>query len=700
MNRLATPIAAALLCATPATAQELIGFDLDSFGSTVLSRKQFAGDAIPEAAFGAYNNEFISTYSAKSIFASIGRSVGRLDVATDNGVFPCTAFLVADDLIMTNNHCVPGILDDDRANASSIVGVRFIMGYTQEGVSEGTTSFLVDPAPVETSKPLDYTVLRILGDAPGRDYGTLQLAAATPVDNDPYWIIGHPMGEAQRISREKCRANAPALSAGKLLHTCDTLPGNSGSPVIDATSRQVIGLHHAGSARNSINYAIPMAEILANSTVLSAATGTAPAAGAPDKNDFGRLSDALAIEDESERRAALETLVAEAPGTPAARTANQILATMRPPPAPKPLQPEPTQADRMAADANVQRCDSLAGDRFHPDRASGLMLAEGAVFEEIEPAPAISACLSALETFPDHPRMTAFLGEALSAAERYDEAFAAYRTAALAGDAIGEAGLGVAYLWGLGTKADPAQARDWFTKSATRGHPIAKTGLGVIYQYGQGTPADPARALALFQEAADAGYHGAQDQLGDLYLAGTIIEQSDKAAADWYEKAAAQGNAGAQYNLGLLYLEGRGVQKSSATGARLLRAAADQDQTDAQMALGNLYLSGLGVTQSDDEAARWFKAAADQNHPGALFGLAWLAEQGRSLPHDPAEAARLYIASLKAGSDWPVTRDSTDWSRDTARALQKALATEGVYSGATDGRIGKLTQEAMRRLLP
>lgn len=688
--------AAALLLATPLAAQQdrLLGFDLDSFGKTVLSRKQFGSDVIPEAAYGAYNNEFISTYSSQSVFARIGRSVGRLDVATDKGVFPCTAFLVGDDILMTNHHCVPGILDDSRAEAKSIVGVRFVMGYTQEGVTEGTSSFLVDPVPVETSKPLDYTLLRILGDTPGRDFGTLELAAVTPQDNDPYWIIGHPMGEAQRISREKCRANAPALSDNKLLHTCDTMPGNSGSPVIDAGSRQVVGLHHAGSANNSVNYAIPMAAILAASNLLSPAKRSAEPDNAEGRA-LARLSDALLIDDDDTRRIALETLVSEAPGTSAARTAARLLAALQPAPP-----PPPTLEERMAENADVQACDRLAGDRFHPDRAAGLMRSDGTVFEAIDANAAIAACRAALGRFPDHPRMTAFLAEAFSAAERYDEAFAAYEDAARTGDAIGQAGLGVAYLWGLGTEKDVSKAREMFEKSADQGHPIAKTGLGVIYQHGQGVPADPDRALALYREGAEAGYHGAQDQLGDLYLAGTIVAQSDQTAAYWFAKAADQGNAAAQFNLALLYEKGRGVDKSMTTAARWHTAAAEQGHAEAQQALGTLYLSGTGVPASDAKAVEWHRKAAAQGNALSLASLAWITEQGRGVPADPAEAARLYIEALRAGNDWPVTRDSADWPRDTARALQAALARAGVYEGATDGRIGPRSREAMRSLLP
>ncbi|WP_323770572.1 serine protease [Antarctobacter sp.] len=320
---------AALLIASPALSQDLIGFDLSSFGKTILSNKQAAGgDVMLEAAFGAYNNEFIATYSPKSVFAKMGRAVGRLDVATDAGVFPCTAFLVDDDLLMTNHHCVPGILDHERAGATAIVGVQFVAGYLQEGIEEGSERFLVNPVPVETSKTLDYTLLRILGSKPGKQYGTLALAGIDPDDNAPFWIIGHPMGEAQRISREKCRANAPALSKDRVLHTCDTLPGNSGSPVIDAGTQQVIALHHAGSARNSINYAVPMTAILRNSTVLKSATPiVATATAKPDRDTQAdrALARLFGLQDDTALKAGLGKLIAEFPGTPAARSAQARL---------------------------------------------------------------------------------------------------------------------------------------------------------------------------------------------------------------------------------------------------------------------------------------------------------------------------------------------------------------------------------------
>jgi len=265
------------LASAPLAAQDLIGFDRTSFGKVVLSRSESAGistdDREFEMAVDSYNNESIQNYSSDSVFSRMGRSVGRLDILTDTGIFPCTAFIVDKKHILTNYHCVPGILDNEQAKATRIDAVQFVAGYIQQGVDEGTSTYTVSPTPVEADKDLDYAILEVIGN-PSAKYGMLALSARQPRDNDPFWIIGHPMGEAQRISREKCKANSPSLSNNELLHTCDTLPGNSGSPVIDASMQRVIALHHAGSKKASVNFAIPMSLILAKSKYLVASEGT------------------------------------------------------------------------------------------------------------------------------------------------------------------------------------------------------------------------------------------------------------------------------------------------------------------------------------------------------------------------------------------------------------------------------------------
>ena len=230
-----------------------------------------------EVAIEGYNNEPISTYSAEADFVKLGRGVGLLRIETDDGTFPCTAFLVSESHLLTNHHCVPGVLDHPDVKATRIVSVTWMGGYTQPGLIEEAEAFAVDIDPVETSEALDYTVLTVRGE-PAARYPVLPLTASEAKEGMPYWIIGHPKGESQRISREGCRAARPPLEGNRLRHTCDTLGGNSGSPIFDSSARQVIGLHNAGNDRVGINFGVPMAMILAESRVLKAA---APAAARP-----------------------------------------------------------------------------------------------------------------------------------------------------------------------------------------------------------------------------------------------------------------------------------------------------------------------------------------------------------------------------------------------------------------------------------
>ncbi|WP_418595448.1 trypsin-like serine peptidase [Ponticoccus sp. (in: a-proteobacteria)] len=228
-----------------------------------------------EVAIEGYNNEPISTYSAEADFVKLGRGVGLLRIETDGGTFPCTAFLVSETHLLTNNHCVPGVLEHPDVTATEILSVTWMAGYTHPGMIEEAESFDVDVTPVETSQELDYTVLRVRGD-PASRYPVLPLTDAVAKEGMPYWIIGHPKGESQRISREGCRAARPPSEGNRLRHTCDTLGGNSGSPIFDSSARQVIGLHNAGNDRVGINFGVPMALILGQSGVLKATAAAAP----------------------------------------------------------------------------------------------------------------------------------------------------------------------------------------------------------------------------------------------------------------------------------------------------------------------------------------------------------------------------------------------------------------------------------------
>lgn len=272
---LVTSLALALL-AVPLHAQP-VEFDPSDFGKIVVAKRQSAGTGfVLEQAFGDYQNEPVISYGEKSIARRLGRPVGRLDVLYGNGKTGyCTAFIVDAEHLVTNNHCIPGVGDP------GVQAAQFVAGYVDAAHPDTAEKFQVQLQALETSAPLDYSVLRVFGD-PSARYGTVELADADPESSEFLWIIGHPQGQAQHISREGCAAADPPVSTeGKVVHSCDTLGGNSGSPVFRISDRQVVALHHAGDSRTGFNFAIPMKRILADSKILKAAAPAGPIAPPP-----------------------------------------------------------------------------------------------------------------------------------------------------------------------------------------------------------------------------------------------------------------------------------------------------------------------------------------------------------------------------------------------------------------------------------
>jgi invasion protein IalB len=272
-RRLTLAALAACSLALPLSAQELPLGPRSDFGKVVLTNKQVSGGSVTlEQVFGGgFDSEPAYQYPEISGYRKMGRAVGRLDIATDKGTAHCTSFLISDQYLLTNAHCLQ--IDGARVQA-----VNFVAGYVENGVTENTRIYSVNPDPVEISPAadLDYAILEVFG-APAQDWGTLPLQAFD-FDPDrhaglPLIVIGHPIDMAQHISRKECRAAARnLLSNNRLRHTCDTLRGNSGSPVIGEDGRKVVALHHAGDSINGVNFAVPIASIAERSPIVAALT--------------------------------------------------------------------------------------------------------------------------------------------------------------------------------------------------------------------------------------------------------------------------------------------------------------------------------------------------------------------------------------------------------------------------------------------
>jgi hypothetical protein len=160
----------------------------------------------------------------------------------------CTAFLVAADVIVTNEHCCrdPGQCVD------ALV----------EPLARGAPQ--LEPAPYRVSEALllapehDAAILRVDG-RPGDDFAPVVLTRGRPGRDEVIYLAGHPEGrplEASlgilfeyRAAIDFNYASGTRTKRDQALYWAHGEGGNSGSPVFLARTHTLVAMHHSGNLR-------------------------------------------------------------------------------------------------------------------------------------------------------------------------------------------------------------------------------------------------------------------------------------------------------------------------------------------------------------------------------------------------------------------------------------------------------------------
>jgi hypothetical protein len=174
-------------------------------------------------------------------FLAIGlarsRAVARVELATGESG---SGFLIAEDLLLTNNHVLP---DESTARGAK---VQFNYQKTDRGLDDKPVEYQPDPSAGYATSPEiggdDWTVVR-LPDRPGTRWGTIALVPVETKVGDHVNIIQHPGGGDKQIALY--HNTVVAAANGLVQYLTDTLPGSSGSPVFN-DSWNVVALHHSG----------------------------------------------------------------------------------------------------------------------------------------------------------------------------------------------------------------------------------------------------------------------------------------------------------------------------------------------------------------------------------------------------------------------------------------------------------------------
>jgi hypothetical protein len=192
-------------------------------------------DISKSAPFQSFGKKFdikpASQASAKE--QELGRAV--VQIQTAEGSSGTGFFISPDGLLLTNHHVIPS----SRCPADSCKGVRLIRDFRPNGDIEVFKSFHVMIQSVDR----DFTIIKVDLE-PGKKVPYLHLQidpksiSSEYLSNTHLTVIGHPGGASMKVTPVDFRSvgEQDIVLAGPVFW------GNSGSPLIDADTGQVVGL--------------------------------------------------------------------------------------------------------------------------------------------------------------------------------------------------------------------------------------------------------------------------------------------------------------------------------------------------------------------------------------------------------------------------------------------------------------------------
>ena len=196
-------------------------------------------------------NDYLDLKNTRKIRNS--KTTGQINIPIINA--NCTAFLVNENTIMTNNHCVPNDLHAE--------GVRLFL--RDEDKSKET--FFCDKL-LATNASLDFSLLECNG-YPGDKYGFIPLGQTSPSKNQNMYLVQE---NCDYLSNPRCTVHKylakgviRRVGVNSIHHDADTLGGSSGSPIFNQNTHELIGIHNAGRLQSgstpAMNFGIPMHRI-------------------------------------------------------------------------------------------------------------------------------------------------------------------------------------------------------------------------------------------------------------------------------------------------------------------------------------------------------------------------------------------------------------------------------------------------------
>lgn len=279
-----------------------------------------------------------------------------------------------------------------------------------------------------------------------------------------------------------------------------------------------------------------------------------------------------------------------------------------------------------------------------------------------------------------------FVGLLAVSKRNYEEAFAAFQSAAGQGHHWATLQVAMMAEAGAGCIKDTSLAYDMYVRAAGFDLPLAHHNLGGVYLGGElGQKPDIDRAIEHFKHAAELGMAAAKSCLAEIYRKGVHVPPDHAYADALLEEALALGEGhalnvkaieaevengvvtpetfakyrraarGARFsqdttplfNIARCYLMGNGVNQDLRKARRLFRIVGKRGDADAQVAVVEMLMGGHGTPSDHVTAVDWARKAAEQMHPRGLLRYGELLCFGTDVEHDE----RVGIACIFSAAD-------------------------------------------------
>ena len=217
--------------------------------------------------------EPIACQTSNGAINTAQRPVNRMLFTSGGSQFVCTGWLVNGsqaNTMLTNNHCI-----QTQAEASSLQARFNYQKTTCKGRTDAAATNFQGGTLLRTDALLDYTIMTLQGN-PEATWGELTATTKNVPTGTQIWFIQHPGGAQKEIGfwedkRKTTRCKVDRINQtyvdtatnSQMAYGCDSEGGSSGSPIIEAATGRVIGLHHYGgvSSNPCLNAATEMPEI-------------------------------------------------------------------------------------------------------------------------------------------------------------------------------------------------------------------------------------------------------------------------------------------------------------------------------------------------------------------------------------------------------------------------------------------------------